>query len=651
MKRFFYLFLFALLLFSQASQAQFRVVGYLPMWGDFQGAINETDFSMYTHVNLSFINPSSGNNPTITTDASNNNLINTAVQTAHAEGAKILISLGGAAGSNSGVYATALNSQNRSTFVTNLIDFIDKYDLDGIDVDLEGSAASTNYGAFVSELSTALQPGGKLVTSALATWYGGDIPTSALNDFDFINIMSYDATGPWGGYGQHSSYQMAVSDLDYWENTRGINPSKLVVGLPCYGYDFANNAAYTSYRSLVYNNAGAENLDQVGETFYNGIPTILQKTNMALQNASGIMFWEITLDAPTTDSRSLILAAVNEIANNSNTPPTIALSTPFNTSIETQEEISFTATASDSDGSITSVTFYVNGTLKATEYSAPYEYNFSSLQAGQFEIYAIATDNENTTKNSQSIDIIVSVPQSPYSGEPAAIPGTLIATEYDFGGAGKAYADSDEQNNGDGPRETESVDTEATQEGNTVGWIEGNEWIEYTVNVEEPGNYTLSVRTAAITQQTNAFYLEVDGINVTDKISVPSSGDWATFQTVEVKNIQLTSGVQVLRFVADKGSFNLGNMSFEKESITGLTSNDQQSIIIFPNPTTDILHVSTDLGGSKHIVIFDALGAIVKEVSLLDNVFELSTQELSHGIYQLIIEGTETSRTERFTKN
>ena len=651
MKRVYHLFTLVFVISSLSTYGQFRVVGYLPMWGDFQGAINETDFSLYTHINLSFANPSSGNVPTVATDASNNSLINSAVQGAHSEGTKILLSIGGAAGSNSGVYATALNNQNRPNFVANLVSFINQYGLDGVDVDLEGSAASTNYGAFVSELSAALQPNGKLVTSALATWYGADIPTSALNDFDFINIMSYDATGPWGGYGQHSSYQMAVSDLDYWENTRGISSSKLVVGLPCYGYDFANNAAYTSYRSLVYNNPGAENLDQVGETFYNGIPTILQKTSMALQNASGIMFWEVTLDAPTTDSRSLIRAAVNEIATNGNTPPTITLSAPQNSAIETGSIISFEATASDYDGSINNVSFYVNGEFVISDNTSPYQFEFSSLEEGQFAVSAKATDNENATATSPTVTINVSVPQSPFSGSPVTIPGTLIATEYDFGGAGKAYFDSDEVNNGNGLRETESVDTESTNEGNTVGWIEENEWIEYTVDVEESGNYTLSVRTAAITNQAAAFHLEINETVISENISVASTGDWAIFETTIIENINLTSGVQIFRFVADKDGFNLGNMTFEKESITGFTSNrDQKSLIIFPNPTSDRLTIKTASSGPKHMLITNVFGATVRDIHFVGDFNELTTKSLPNGIYAILIESNGTTTIGKFTK-
>jgi GH18 family chitinase len=43
-----------------------------------------------------------------------------------------------------------------------------------------------------------------------------------------------------------------------------------------------------------------------GMVFYNGIPTIQAKTQLALQRASGIMIWELSQD--TMDETSLLNA-------------------------------------------------------------------------------------------------------------------------------------------------------------------------------------------------------------------------------------------------------------------------------------------------------------------------------------------------------
>jgi hypothetical protein len=45
--------------------------------------------------------------------------------------------------------------------------------------------------------------------------------------------------------------------------------------------------------------------------YYNGIPTIKQKTALAKEKASGIMIWQILGDAPGPKS---LLGAINEVA-------------------------------------------------------------------------------------------------------------------------------------------------------------------------------------------------------------------------------------------------------------------------------------------------------------------------------------------------
>ena len=110
--------------------------------------------------------------------------------------------------------------------------------------------------------------------------------------------MSYDKTGPWASSqsGPHSPYSAVVPDVNFFLN-RGVLAENLVLGVPFYGYDFENNGNYKSYATIVNQNEGAEMLDQIGELYYNGIPTIERKTRYAMENIGGIMIWEISTDA------------------------------------------------------------------------------------------------------------------------------------------------------------------------------------------------------------------------------------------------------------------------------------------------------------------------------------------------------------------
>lgn len=296
-----------LLVSEMYLHAQPKVVGYIP---NAKAASAIIDYGKLTHVNIAFENP---------VDASGTmsfNYNNTAIiLNAKAKNVKVLVSIGGGGiEGNSTVlsrYANLLKDANRAAFVQKLLDYVIAHNLDGIDVDLEGSAIDNNYGKFITDLYNKFHPAGKLVTAALgATPYmgGGRVPESAIPYFDFINIMAYDLKGPWSkeNPGQHSPLEWAQSTLQFWVG-RGLPASKAIVGVPFYGYGFYddyNTGGYT-YAEIVKKYPGAENSDFIGDTiWYNGIPAIKAKVDFALQNGGGIMIWELTQD--THDSTSLL---------------------------------------------------------------------------------------------------------------------------------------------------------------------------------------------------------------------------------------------------------------------------------------------------------------------------------------------------------
>lgn len=147
-----------------------------------------------------------------------------------------------------------------------------------------------------------------------------------------------------------------------------------------------------------------------------------------------------------------------------------------------------------------------------------------------------------------------------------AIPGTIHPTDFDTGGFGVSYFDTDEGNNGNGPRQRESVDTEFRTEGGNIGWIEDGEWLEFTVNVQTTGRYRVTFDVAARRDVGSSLHLEFDRQNVTGDVSVPSTGRWSSFTTVVSQGVQLQSGEQKMRVFFDRGGFNLADVSFQLTS-------------------------------------------------------------------------------------
>lgn len=301
MRRSPFLFLVCLvmmLLLNTNTRAQFRVVGYVSPWGTTTPDISKVDFSKITHLNIAFVNPDSTGNLILPPG------FDTLISRAHENNVKVLASIGG--GMHNPHYVTLLADANRPALVQKLIQLSIDHSLDGIDVDLEGNAIDHNYDKLIADLSKGLKPLNKLLTAAFATWNANILSSDALKKFDFINIMSYDQTGPWRPLepGPHSTFVKAEEDIQYWVNTRGFSKKKINLGLPFYGYCFGTKYGESmTFEDIVKNFGGAEEDDMVvpengGIIHYNGKPTIKSKTELALKKTGGVMIWQLLQDSP-----------------------------------------------------------------------------------------------------------------------------------------------------------------------------------------------------------------------------------------------------------------------------------------------------------------------------------------------------------------
>ncbi len=318
---FFVFFLLLILGYSNVAaqrknnRTQFKIVGYYFL----NAALKDTSqadsayqfLSMITHLNIAFINPDSSGN--IRDDLA----IDSLIMKAHRKNVKVLASIAG--GGPHPYYSSLLQDDKREIFIRNLLAIVKRYQLDGIDVDLEGNDIDDNYEAFVTGLAAYLHADHKIISAAIATTYKDKLPDNALKQFDFVNIMSYDRTGPWRPQdpGDPSPYSMAEEDLDYWHNVRGILKNKLVLGLPFYGYGFGkvdSPAISMSYREIVALYPGEMsdtlNLPASKVMYYNNMTTIKNKTKLAMQKGGGVMIWQLLGDAEGKKSLLSIIDSV-----------------------------------------------------------------------------------------------------------------------------------------------------------------------------------------------------------------------------------------------------------------------------------------------------------------------------------------------------
>lgn len=262
----------------------FRIIAYAT-----EGVIPEIiPYDKLTHINYSFLIPNDDG-----TFAPLNNAwkLEMIVEAAHSQNVRVSVAVGGW-GWDDQFEQMASDIKSRASFVKNLKAVVDQYQLDGVDMDWEypdPGQSSQNYLALMKELRTALPD--KLISTAVVSHgdeYGLGIPVEVFALVDYVNVMTYDGKG-------HGSMEQFNEGLRYW-SARGVPKEKINIGVPFY-----SRPSEISFAKLVKFDpaaAQADTFEYNGATqYYNGIPTVKKKTALAMQNAGGIMFWELNHDA------------------------------------------------------------------------------------------------------------------------------------------------------------------------------------------------------------------------------------------------------------------------------------------------------------------------------------------------------------------
>ncbi|MBQ3721855.1 MAG: carbohydrate-binding protein [Fibrobacter sp.] len=208
-------------------------------------------------------------------------------------------------------------------------------------------------------------------------------------------------------------------------------------------------------------------------------------------------------------------------------------------------------------------------------------------------------------------------PQKPFGGKAWAIPGKIEMENFDEPGTGRgagvdSYNENDAENHGDSDlREGTGVDLYKKATGVIVGYNQAGEWLEYTVNVKEAGDYTMFAAVASA-NSTSGFQLSIDGENITDAIAVPqaSSGEenYDDYNKVSA-NVKLPAGEHILRFTVTGDWMDIDYINF----VAGKDAEDSDPL----EGTTAIKTVAQfNSFGSYTYRVFDLKGKQVGTVNL-----------------------------------
>ncbi|MBP5767540.1 MAG: family 43 glycosylhydrolase [Fibrobacter sp.] len=159
-------------------------------------------------------------------------------------------------------------------------------------------------------------------------------------------------------------------------------------------------------------------------------------------------------------------------------------------------------------------------------------------------------------------------PQTPYGDKAAAIPGKIEAEIFDkpgYGAGNDSYSDNDADNQGDAEfRAEDGVDIVLGGSGMAIGYTNAGEWMEYTVDVAEDGDYPI-VANASSGAENSGFCFSVDGKPMGDTVKVTKTGDdWSVYKEFEAGTAKLTKGKHIIRLMITGNNVNIDWFSVGK---------------------------------------------------------------------------------------
>jgi chitinase len=279
-----------------------KLVGYLPDYdGSYADFAKTIDFSKMTHLYLAFgLPPFCNGTCTASSDmqfslGQTDEDIRTLVDTAHRNGVKVILSIGGGGGDQQ--ILQFYNAGLSRPLVKSLNQYIHQHNLDGVDLDIEDpNNMGVPYETFTRTLIETFHPQGKIVTAAVAEYLQDAMPDRALHMFDFINIMNY------------SNYSDATDAMNYYHEMKSVPKDQMTLGVPLFGQSADGNTEET-YSAILAAYPDAWQTDVVSggsldggiALYYVGEATMARETRLG-KEYGGVMVWELSQDAPAPHS-------------------------------------------------------------------------------------------------------------------------------------------------------------------------------------------------------------------------------------------------------------------------------------------------------------------------------------------------------------
>ena len=248
--------------------------------------------------------------------------------------------------------AMAADPVARETFANNIVDLINEYGFDGVDIDWEGSVQGTNFVLLMEKVYTKVKANNPrhLVTAAIAggMWQPPNYNLRQSGPYiDYINMMTYSLVSNNGYYqnnlyprsGYHNSTHEVGRTLNTcsiaesvaaFKNNYQVPAAKIIVGVAFYGVkQVLTDGNWKASGSVYYSSLNASYLNNRDYTAYfdevAGVPYILKNDGKMFisyddprsiklkcdyiidQGLGGMMYWE-----NGCDNTGILLAAMRQ---------------------------------------------------------------------------------------------------------------------------------------------------------------------------------------------------------------------------------------------------------------------------------------------------------------------------------------------------
>lgn len=291
-----------------------------------------------------------------------------------------------------------------------------------------------------------------------------------------------------------------------------------------------------------------------------------------------------------------------EVQTSTNTPPVLNITTPlYDSKTGSDQLIKAKGTITDADG-LSKVEYYLDSRYLGTVMASPYEWTLNTLPTGSHTLTVLAYDNQGLTSektNRFSYYPVISIPGKMEAEDYTAMSGITKQTTTDISA------------------------------GLNITSIEAADWMDYTLNVQNSGNYRIEYRIASLA----GGKLELrksTGVVVSSVTINPTGGaqKWVTL----ADTISLAAGKQTLRLYAVTGGWNINWLNLIRIIPTAtqdlVAVKNEYSMIVSPNPVRNDITVKYNMKELQPVIftLFNNHGSIVgtyqeKNVSSLTGEF------------------------------